>query len=154
MRLSSWVMSAYWASRHYPDLPSPPSARSNFLHAGVLRDVGRCRVGRGWLCNHESRNEGHQPSTPEIRTRSRKSGKTYEVEAKRKERWTSPTNDVRADSFKSELKRYVRGRIYNTSRKKLNNPILWIELSIPTPMSEADGHTIGEMTHDIVRNAD
>lgn len=93
-------------------------------------------------------------STPEFRAQSKRSGKTYEVEAKRKERWTSSTDNVNADTFKRELEGYVRGRIYNASRKKLQNPIFWFELSIPTPMTEADWRAIADQAKRIVTEAE
>ena len=40
--------------------------------------------------------------TPEFRARSKKSGKVFEVEAKRKERWTASTADLNSDDFRLE----------------------------------------------------
>jgi hypothetical protein len=91
--------------------------------------------------------------TPEFRARSKKSGKVFEVEAKRKERWTASTANLNSDDFRLELERYVRGQIYNASRKALKNPVFWLELSIPTLNSESEWRTIAALTKTIVADA-
>jgi hypothetical protein len=48
-------------------------------------------------------------STPEFRARSKTSGKVYEVEAKRKDRWTAPTGDVNSQGFRNELNARMSG---------------------------------------------
>lgn len=92
--------------------------------------------------------------TPEFRARSKTSGKVYEVEAKRKDRWTAPTGDVNSHSFKDELERYVRNQIYSASKKKLQNPIFWLELSIPTLSTEADSRAVAAHAKSIIREAE
>jgi hypothetical protein len=84
-------------------------------------------------------------STPEFRARSKTSGKVYEVEAKRKDLWTAPTSDVSSQDFKDELERYVRNQIYHASTKRLQNPIFWIELSIPTLSTEVDWRSVAAL---------
>jgi SEC-C motif len=93
-------------------------------------------------------------STPEFRARSKKSGKVYEVEAKRRDRWTAPTADVNNEEFKSEFEGYVRDQIYKASRKKLQNPVFWLELSIPTLTTEADWRAIAAHAESVIRNAE
>ena len=91
--------------------------------------------------------------TPEFRARSKVSGKIFEVEAKRKERWTASTDDLSSDEFRLELERYVRRQIYNASRKRLKNPVFWFELSIPTVNSESEWRSIAALTKTIVADA-
>ena len=59
--------------------------------------------------------------TPEFRAKSKVSGKTYDVEAKRKDSWKVSTSDVTNPNFLRELEVYVRDQIYNASKKKLTN---------------------------------
>ena len=92
--------------------------------------------------------------TPEFRALSKRSGKVYEVEAKRKDRWTAPTADVNSEAFKKELKGYVRNQIYKASKKKLHNPVFWLELSIPTLSTEADWRAVVAHITSIVREAE
>ena len=93
-------------------------------------------------------------STPEFRARSKTSGKVYEVEAKRKDRWTVPTADVNSEDFKKELEHYVRDQIYNASKKRLQNPVFWLELSIPTLSTEADWRAVAAHAKSIIREAE
>jgi hypothetical protein len=93
-------------------------------------------------------------STPEFRARSKTSGKVYEVEAKRKDRWTAPTADVNSEDFKKELERYVRDQIYNASKKRLQNPVFWLELSMPTLSAEADWRAVAAHVKSIIHEAE
>jgi hypothetical protein len=93
-------------------------------------------------------------SAPEFRARSKTSGKVYEVEAKRKDRWTAPTDDVNSQGFKDELERYVRNQIYHASRKRLQNPVFWLELSIPTLSTEVDCRSVAAHVKRIIREAE
>jgi hypothetical protein len=92
--------------------------------------------------------------TPEFRARSKTSGKVYEVEAKRKDHWTAPTADVNGEVFKKELEGYVRDQFYNASRKKLQNPVFWLELSIPTLSTEAEWRAVVADAKSIIREAE
>src|SRR5438128_496882 len=83
----------------------------------------------------------HLP-TPEFHVKSKRSGKSYDVEAKQKAGWKSPTENLAADAFKAELAGYIRDQIYKAAKKRLNNPILWVELSIPTIHSQAEWATL------------
>lgn len=68
--------------------------------------------------------------TGEFTATSRASGKTYSVEAKRKDAWTHPYNGSITAAFVLELQNYVRSRFRRAARKRLANPVYWIELSI------------------------
>jgi hypothetical protein len=92
--------------------------------------------------------------TPEFRARSKTSGKVYEVEAKRKDHWTVPTADVKGEAFKRELENYVRNQIYHASRKRLQNPIFWLELSIPTLNTRVDSRSVAAHLKSIIRDAE
>jgi hypothetical protein len=92
--------------------------------------------------------------TPEFRVRSKTSGKVYEVEAKRKDHWTAPTADVNGEAFKKELEGYVRDQIYNACRKRLQNPVFWLELSIPTLSTDADWLALVAHAKSIIREAE
>jgi hypothetical protein len=92
--------------------------------------------------------------TPEFRVKSKTTGTTYEVEAKRKERWKSPTDDVSNADFQSELRSYVRDQVHAASKKKLKNPIYWFELSIPTLRAEADWRAVAAKVEETLREAE
>jgi hypothetical protein len=92
--------------------------------------------------------------TPEFRAKSKTSGITYEVEAKRKERWKAPTDDPTNPEFELELERYVRDQIYGASKKKLTNPIYCFELSIPTLTTAATWRTIVTKVDAAIRQAE
>lgn len=92
--------------------------------------------------------------TPEFRAKSKATGTTYEVEAKRKERWRSPTNDVTNADFQSELRSYVRDQVHAASKKKLKNPVYWFELNIPTMFKEADWRVVGNKVGETLREAE
>lgn len=66
----------------------------------------------------------------EFTATSVKSGKTYSVEAKRRDGWRNPYTHPMSDAFASELRQYVRTRIGKAARKTLPNPVYWLELSI------------------------
>lgn len=92
--------------------------------------------------------------TPEFRAKSKTSGKTYEVEAKRKDGWNAATGDVTNEEFRRELEVYVRNQIHNASKKRLTNPIYWFELSIPTMITESDWRAVSEMAEAAIRGAE
>lgn len=92
--------------------------------------------------------------TPEFRAKSKTTGTTYEVEAKRKERWKSPTDDVSNAGFQSELRSYVRHQLYAASKKKLKNPIYWFELNIPTLRTEVEWRTVAAKVEEALREAE
>jgi hypothetical protein len=92
--------------------------------------------------------------TPEFRVKSKITGTTYEIEAKRKERWKSPTHDVSFPDFLRELESYVRDQVHAASKKKLKNPIYWFELSIPTLQSEADWRALSAKLEVVLRDVE
>jgi hypothetical protein len=92
--------------------------------------------------------------TPEFRAKSKASGKTYEVEAKRKNSWKAPTGDVTSAEFQRELEGYLRDQIYKSSKKKLTNPVYWFELSIPTLVAEVDWRAVAEKAEAAIRDAE
>lgn len=98
--------------------------------------------------------ESSATATPEYRATLKSSGRTFEIEAKRKEKWKAPTHDVSNPEFQAELASYVRDQIYKASRKKLKNPIFWFELSIPSELSPADWQTIRRQVAETLKNAE
>ncbi|WP_439923873.1 hypothetical protein [Nitrobacter sp. JJSN] len=48
----------------------------------------------------------------------------------------------------------MRDQIYKASKKKLTNPIYWLELSIPTMMTEADWRVVAERVEAAIRAAE
>lgn len=66
----------------------------------------------------------------EFTATSAKTGKTYFVEAKRRDGWQNPYSNPMSAAFASELRQYVRTRIGKAARKGLSNPVYWLELSI------------------------
>lgn len=78
-----------------------------------------------------------------------KSGTTYSVEAKRKDRWSVSTVDVDSVGFKTELRQWVRQKLYAAARKNLPKPIYWLELSIP----DLDNRDKAESVQATVREA-
>jgi hypothetical protein len=124
-----------------------------FMPAYYETIVGAALAVAGFeITNAETKATGKP--TPEFRARSKKSNKVYEVEAKRKDRWIAPTADVNNEEFKSEFESYVRDQIYKASRKKLQNPVFWLELSIPTLTTEADWRAIAAHAESVIRNAE
>lgn len=92
--------------------------------------------------------------TPEFRAKSKASATVYEVEAKRKDRWKAPTEDVASAEFQRELETYVRDQVHAASKKKLNNPIYWFELNIPTLAREADWCAVAAKVEAVFRDAE
>jgi hypothetical protein len=93
-------------------------------------------------------------STPEFRAKSKASETTYEVEAKRKERWKAAAEDPTDPTFQRELESWVRDQIHKSSKKKLTNAIYCFELSIPTNYPEALWRVVGEKVDKVVREAE
>lgn len=97
--------------------------------------VGAALAVAGMEIENAEKKATDQP-TPEFRAKSKHTGTTYDVEAKWKAGWQTKTDNFRSDEFKRELRSYIRDQIYKTSKKRLTNAILWIELSIPTLTNE------------------
>jgi hypothetical protein len=92
--------------------------------------------------------------TPEFRAKSKTTGRVYEVEAKRRDRWKAPTDDVKSPEFERELEAYVRNQVHAASKKKLKNPIYWFELSVPTLQTEAEWRHVAGKVEDVIRQAE
>ncbi|WP_199229325.1 YecA family protein [Caulobacter endophyticus] len=78
--------------------------------------------------------------TPELWATAR-SGVKYAVEAKCKDGWKSAL-DPTDQAFVDELRQWIRDQIYKASKKRLENPIYWFELSIPILFDEAQWHAV------------
>lgn len=157
--IACWLHLAYalYLIAHHDDIPNPLLKRLRnpvfFMPAYHEAIVGAALAVAGMEIACAETKAGSTP-TPEFRAKSKASGKTYEVEAKRKNGWTAPTGDVMNPEFQRELQGYVRSQIHKASKKKLTNPIYWFELSIPTMMAPADWRTVTERTEAAIRDAE
>ena len=52
------------------------------------------------------------------------------------------------------LERYLRSQIYRTSKKRLQNPVFWLELSISTLSTEADWRAVVAHAKGVIREAE
>jgi hypothetical protein len=157
--IACWLHLAYalYLIAHHDEIPKlllmrlrDPASFKPAYHEAV---VGAALAVAGMEITCAETKAGSAP-TPEFRAKSKASGKTYEVEAKRKDSWKSPTDDVTNAEFQRELEGYVRDQIYKASKKKLTNPVYWFELSIPTTMTEADWRTVAEKADAAIRGAE
>lgn len=157
--IACWLYLAYalYLIAHHDEIPQPLLKRLrnpiNFMPAYHEAIVGAALAVAGMEISCAETQAGSTP-TPEFRAKSKASGKTYEVEAKRKNGWKAPTGDVLNAGFQRELHGYVRDQIYNASKKKLTNPVYWFELSIPTMMAEADWRAVAEKAEAAIRDAE
>ena len=157
--IACWLQLAYalYLIAHHDDIPKQLLKRLrdlvSFMPAYHEAIVGAALAVAGMEISCAETKAGSTP-TPEFRAKSKASGLTYEVEAKRKNGWKAPTADVRNAEFLRELEGYVRDQIYNASKKKLKNPVYWFELSIPTMMTEADWRIVAEKVHAAIRDAE
>lgn len=78
-------------------------------------------------------------------------GVTYSVEAKRKNEWRSSV-DVRSEAFLRELDRFIRNELMSASRKRLSNPVYWLELSIPKSLDEAEAEFLKAHITEVIRD--
>ena len=157
--IACWLRLAYalYLIAHHDEIPEPLLKRLrdpvSFMPAYHEAIVGAALAVAGMEISCAETKAGSTP-TPEFRAKSKASGKTYEVEAKRKNAWKAPTGDVTNAEFQRELQVYVRNQIYNASKKKLTNPVYWFELSIPTMMAEADWRSVAEKVEAAIRDAE
>lgn len=157
--MACWLHLAYalYLIAHHDELPKLLLKRLrnplSFMPAYHEAIVGAALAVSGMELSCAETKAGSTP-TPEFRAKSKTSGKTYEVEAKRKNGWKAPTGDVADPRFQSELEGYVRDQIYNSSKKKLTNAVYWFELSIPTILAEADWRTVAEKAEAAIRDAE
>lgn len=157
--IACWLHLAYalYLIAHHDELPKQLLKRLRdpltFLPAYHEAIVGAALAIAGMEISCAETKAGSTPK-PEFRAKSKASGKTYEVEAKRKSGWKTPTGDVTNPEFQRELETYVRDQIYNASKKMLTNPVYWFELSIPTMMAEADWRTVAKKAEAVIRDAE
>jgi hypothetical protein len=157
--IACWLHLAYalYLIAHHDEIPGPLLKRLrdpvNFMPAYHEAVVGAALAVAGMEIACAETKAGSTP-TPEFRAKSKASGKTYEVEAKRKNGWKAPTGDVTNPEFQRELEGYVRDQIYKASKKKLTNPVFWFELSIPTMMAEADWRAVAVKAEAAIRDAE
>lgn len=157
--IACWLHLAYalYLIAHHDEIPELLLKRlrnpANFMPAFHEAIVGAVLAVAGMEISCAETKSGSTP-TPEFRARSKSSGKIYEIEAKRKNGWKAPTEDVTSDEFQRELELYLRNQVHNGSKKKLTNPVFWFELSIPTMMTEADWRAVAEKAEDVIRDAE
>ncbi|MCX7360130.1 MAG: hypothetical protein NT015_18570 [Alphaproteobacteria bacterium] len=157
--LACWLHLAYalYLIAHHDTLPKLLLKRlrdpKTLMPAYYEAIVGAALAVAGMEISCAETKAGSTP-TPEFRAASKTSGKVYEVEAKRKERWKNPTDDLSGSDFQKELESYVRDQLHSASRKKLKNPIYWFELSIPTLSDEAGWRIVAARVEAVVRAAE
>lgn len=157
--MACWLHLAYalYLIAHHDDIPELLLDRlrkpDSFLPAYHEAIMGAALAVAGMEISCAETKAGSTP-TPEFRAKSKTSGKTYDVEGKRKNGWKAPTEDVTNVEFQRELQRYVRNRIHKASKKSLKNPIYWIELSIPTMMTEGDWQVVADRAAAAIREAE
>lgn len=157
--IACWLHLAYalYLIAHHDNIPKQLLKRLrdpvNFMPAYIEAKVGAALAVAGMEISCAETKSGSTP-TPEFRAKSKTSGKTFEVEAKCKNGWKSSTSDVTSVEFQRELERYVRDQIYKASKKKLTNPVYWIELSIPTMQTEADWRIVVDKATAVIRDAE
>jgi hypothetical protein len=64
-------------------------------------------------------------------------GRRYSVEAKRKKGWKNAC-DLSSPDFHRELQKWIRRMLFESSKKDLDNPVYWFELSIPRGLNNGD----------------
>jgi hypothetical protein len=110
-----------------------------FALAGYKIRMGEDRKGKG--------PEGEFAAT------SAKTGKTFNVEAKRKNGWKASI-DVGSEAFSTELRLWIQRKVYAAARKKLQNPIYWLELSIAAALDRPEVESIHGMVREALRDAE
>lgn len=157
--IACWLRLAYalYLVEHNDTLPKPLLRRLRdpafFMPAYYEATVGAALAVAGFQLSCAETKATSTP-TPEFRAKSKASGTTYEVEAKRKDRWKAPTDDPANADFQRELESYVRDQIHGASKKNLTNPIYWFELNIPTLAAETAWRTVTAKVEAIIRDAE
>ena len=157
--IACWLHLAYalYLIAHHDSIPKLLLKRlrdpRSFMPAYYEAIVGAALAVAGMEISCAETKAGSAP-TPEFRATSKASGKTYEVEAKRKDRWKTATGDVSGADFQKELEAYVRDQLHSASKKRLKNPVFWFELSIPTLNSEGDWRIVAAKVEAIIRDAE
>lgn len=154
-----WLHLAYalYLIKHNDQLPKRLLKRlrgvTSFMPAYFEAIVGAALAVAGFKLTCAETKAGSTP-TPEFRARSKTSGTTYEVEAKRKDGWKAPTDDPTNGEFERELESYLRAQIHRSSKKKLPNAIYCFELSIPTLTTESAWRTIATKIDAVIRESE
>ncbi|WP_246650507.1 hypothetical protein [Rhizobium laguerreae] len=81
------------------------------------------------------------------------SGRRYEIEAKKKSAWATQP-ELRDPQLQAELKKWVRNRLYSSAKKELQNPVYWLELSLPLTLEQGQAEALNEIARDAVRAAE
>ena len=89
----------------------------------------------------------------EFRATSNKTGKVFNVEAKRRNGWQS-TVAVDNVAFQRELKLWLKRKLYDAARKSLENPIYWFELSLPNFGGAKEAEQLQELVRSGLREAE
>jgi hypothetical protein len=157
--IACWLHLAYalYLIAHHDEIPKPLLKRLRdpvcFMPAYHEAIVGAALAVAGMEISCAETKAGSTP-TPEFRAKSKASGKSYEVEAKRKNGWKAPTGDVTNAEFRRELEGYVRDQIHKGSKKKLTSPVYWFGLSIPTMIAQADWRIVANNVEAAIREAE
>jgi hypothetical protein len=83
-------------------------------------------------------------AVPEFRVRAKRSGRSYVVEAKFRQKWSAAHLSLSESAFRDELSRYLRSRLINATEQlrkaadRNDGRVLWIELNLPTVSDEED----------------
>lgn len=132
---------ALYLLAHHDQIPEPLLARLRNPKT-VLPAIYETYVGAAFALAGFTMQAGETKPTElpqgEFTATSKRSGNTYSVEAKRKEFWANPFKGAMNPEFRSELRQWVRTRLYKSAKKQLPNPVYWFELSIPDLRTEAD----------------
>ena len=89
----------------------------------------------------------------EFRATSTKTGKVFDVEAKRKNGWKAPV-DVDDNAFQTELNLWIKRKIYVAAKKKLVNPVYWLELSIAHFQDRSEVEKLQVLVRQALREAE
>ncbi len=81
------------------------------------------------------------------------SGRTYAVEAKRKNAWKN-AYDLKSDAFKRELRSWLRDKIYDASAKNLLHAVYWFELSIGSEIPSGEQLELQALIQGYIREAE
>jgi hypothetical protein len=95
---------------------------------------------------------GQSSKSPEFWATCR-SGKRFAIEAKCKSSWKSSI-DPQDETFRAELRQWLRDQIYKASSKNLENPVYCFELSISEPLAEDAWQAIHAFVKDVVSEAE
>jgi hypothetical protein len=77
----------------------------------------------------------------------------FSVEAKRKKSWKNKF-DPSDEGFVDELRQWIRGKIYAAAKKRLTNPVYWLELSLGEELTREDAELLQKLVGSAVRDAE